>query len=150
MSEPVSARATRDPMHYLNTDLDLESAEDLTQLGAALEARGLFAMHVVMGDDDRWYATFESGEQADEPQPNIETMLDALESLPEDLQVVLAQCDLRALDIGYECGEHPWGFNQELSNDLLRRVARLGLCLRITLYPQMTSQDGGAEEELHS
>jgi len=45
---------------YLNTDLDLTSAADLTALAAAFEAGGVPPLHVTRGEDRQWYATFEA------------------------------------------------------------------------------------------
>jgi hypothetical protein len=33
-------------IHYLNTDLDVTSADDLTALAAAFETKGMYALHV--------------------------------------------------------------------------------------------------------
>ena len=41
-------------MKYLNTDLDLVSAENLTELAGALEARGVFALYVTQDADGFW------------------------------------------------------------------------------------------------
>jgi hypothetical protein len=60
---------------YLNTDLDLTSADDLTELGAALEAAGVPPMHVTQREDRLWYACFETDEQHAEPESNIAAML---------------------------------------------------------------------------
>ena len=42
---------------------------------------------------------------------------------------------LREFNIGYDCGEEPWAFNQGLSAETLRRVAAVKASLRWTLYP---------------
>ena len=47
-------------IRYLNTDLDLSSAEDLTELATALEAKGLFILHSARCDDRHWLAIFEN------------------------------------------------------------------------------------------
>ena len=48
-----------DTFYYLNTDLDLVSANDLTSLATALGARGVPPLHLTHGEDGLWYATFE-------------------------------------------------------------------------------------------
>src|SRR5205823_9999900 len=76
---------------YRNTDLDLTSADDLTALAAALEAGGVFPLHVAQGEDGLWYATFETeGHYYTEPEPNIAAMLAVVESLAEPLRSVWA------------------------------------------------------------
>ena len=120
---------------YLNTDLDLTSADDLTALAAALQAAGVFPLHVTRGEGGQWYATFETEEQHTEPEPNIAAMLAAVESLAPPLRSAWAGCPRREFNSGYDCGREPWAFNQGLSAGLLGRVAAAGASLRVTLYP---------------
>ena len=124
-----------DTIRYLNTDLDLASPDELAPRAAALEARGLLRLHVSRRDDGLCHATFEDGEQHDEPAPNVAAMLAVVESLERPLRALWDGCVVRRLDAGYECGARPWGFGHELPGELLARMAALGLSLRITLYP---------------
>ena len=122
-----------DAIRYLNTDLDLVSPHDLTALAAALEASGLFRLHLTRADDGRWYAAFETSEQYEEPEPNIAAIMTAIESLAEPLRVLWTRCT-RELDIGYDCGVTPPALSHGLSGELLARVASAGASLRVTLY----------------
>jgi hypothetical protein len=124
------------PIAYVNTDLDLKSADDLAPLVAAFRAGDVFALHVTLGDDDVWFAVLETETQHDEPEANIAAMVTVAEALPDELRSAWARCTLREFNIGYDCGTHPWGFTQALSPELLRRVAALGASVRITLYPE--------------
>ena len=130
------------PIRYLNTDLDLVSADELAPLAAAFESRGLLRLHVSRRDDGLCHATFEDGAQHAEPAPNVAAMLAVVESLERPMRVVWDGCVVRRLDVGYECGAEPWGFGQELSSGLLARMAALGLSLRITLYPPAPASEG--------
>ena len=121
---------------YLNTDLDLTSADDLTALAAAFEAGELFPLHVTLGEDGKWYACFETEGQHTDPEPNIAAMLAVVEALAPPLQTVWAGCSRREFNIGYDCGLEPWAFNQGLSAELLGRMAAAGASLRVTLYPE--------------
>lgn len=127
--------AVDDAIRYLNTDLDLTSAGDLTTLAAAFEARGMLPLHVARGGDGLWHATFETGAQHEEAESNIAAMLAVVESLAEPLLAAWTGCTRREFDIGYDCGGTPRAFHQGLSGDLLGRVAAAGASLRITLYP---------------
>jgi hypothetical protein len=120
---------------YLNTDLDLTSAEDLTALAAAFEVGGMPSLHVTHGADGLWHATFETHAQFAEPEPNIAAMLATLESLARPLRSVWDGCTRREFNLGYECGAEPWAFNQGLPAELLGRMAAVGASLRVTLYP---------------
>jgi hypothetical protein len=120
---------------YLNTDLDLTSADDLTALAAVFESQGIFPLHVGRGEDAFWHATFEVLDQHSEPEPNIAEMVVVVEALAEPHKSVWRGCSRREFNIGYDCGDEPWAFNQGLSCDLLRRIAAIGASLRWTLYP---------------
>lgn len=120
---------------YLNTDLDLISAGDVTALAVAFEAAGVRPLHVTQGEDGLWYACFETYEQHTQPEPNIAAMLAVVESLTPTLSSVWAGCSRREFNIGYDCGLAPWSFNQGLSTELLGRIAAAGASLRFTLYP---------------
>jgi hypothetical protein len=120
---------------YLNTDLDLTSADDLTALAAAFEAGGVPPLHVTRGDDGRWYATFETAAHYSEPEPNIAAILAVVEALDLPLRSVWAGCSQREFNIGYACGLEPWAFNQGLSAGILGHMAAAGASLRVTLYP---------------
>jgi hypothetical protein len=122
-------------IRYVNTDLDLTAPHDLGALAAALDADGVFPLHVTHGDDGLWYATFEHQHEHPEPEQSIAAMLCAIESLPTSLRPLWDGCTRRDFNIGYECGDKPWAFNQGLSAALLGRVAAVGASLRVTLYP---------------
>ena len=123
-------------IQYLNTDLELNSAEDFTTLATALKTGGVCPMFgVTHGEDGKWYANCETREDYAEPEPNIAAMLIVIESLPSQLQTTWANCLRREFNIGYDCGDEPWAFNQGLSSALLGRIAAVGASLRITIYP---------------
>jgi len=122
-------------IQYLNTDLDVTSAGDLAALTAAFETKGMYALHVTRSEDGQWWATFETNEHYEEPEKNIAVMLDAVESLDAALLTVWQGCTRREFNIGYDCGDEPWAFNQSLSSQLLGRMASAGSLLRVTIYP---------------
>ena len=122
-------------IHYLNADLDVTSADDLTALTAAFETKGMYALHVTRGEDGQWWGTFETNECYEEPEQTIAVILDAVESFDPALLTVWQGCTRREINIGYDCGDEPWAFNQALSSQLLGRMASAELLLRITIYP---------------
>ena len=126
-----------DTISYLNTDLDLTSADDLTALAACFEANGVFVLHCDRAEDGRSFATFEvlhCCEPDRLPESDIATMLATIESLAQPLRNIWTSCMLREFNIGYDCGSKPWAFNQGLSSELLGRIAAARASLRITLY----------------
>jgi hypothetical protein len=131
---------------YLNTDLDLTSADDLTELAAAFEAAGLMALHVTQREDGLWYATFEMNEQHTEPELTIAGPLAVVEALTPPLRSAWARCTRREFNIGYECGAEPWPFTQGVSAELLGRMAAAGASLRLTLYPDRRAPEEAPQQ----
>ena len=123
----------------LNTDLDLVSSCPLDGFSDEMTAQNLCG-NVTQGDDGLWYAMFEDF-NADEPEPNIVKLLDALDRLSLRETQVLRQCHKIEFNIGYDCGDEPWSFNQGLSHDTLRRIVEYGAALRVTLYPYIPDDD---------
>jgi hypothetical protein len=123
-------------IRYLNTDLELESPDELTGLAAVLQSRGLFALHVERGEYGLWRAAFETAQQHTTAQPNIEALLTVIESLDGAGRSAWTACTTRELDIGYDCGVEPWAFQDAIASELLARIARVGASLRITIYPE--------------
>lgn len=122
-------------IHYLNTDLDLTSGKDLTQLDVAMRAHRVESLHVTHCDDGLWRAIFETHNCEAEPEQSISQMLTAIESFDAKTRRIWSQCKLREFNIGYACGDDPWEFNQGLSSKLIARIAKSGASVRITLYP---------------
>jgi hypothetical protein len=130
-----------DRIEYLNTDLELRSAENLLPLADALKAAGFFSLHIGQHDDGTWAATLETEESFTEPEASITRMLDALDLLLPEHKAVWSRCAVKEFDIGYVCGSEPWAFNQSLSNAALARITALNASLRWTLYPPMLSTE---------
>ena len=96
-----------DTSGYLNTDLESTAVEDLTALVEAFAGQDMLALQVACREDGRWYATFETSEQHEEPQTSIAAMLAVIEALPEPLQAVWSACTQREFNIGYACVSQP-------------------------------------------
>jgi hypothetical protein len=122
-------------IRYLNTDLDLVSSTTLVPLAQVFETKGFFSLHVEQHDDGHWFATLEIDGKSKEPELTIAAMLSVVEQLDEPEQRTWQSLTLCEFNIGYDCGDEPWAFNQGLSNALLQRVAQVGASIRITLYP---------------
>lgn len=122
-------------IQYCNTDLDISSPVDLALLVEEYVACGVYSLHPELRRGDHWFATLSTNEQYSEPESTISAMLDAIEAAPDQIKTIWNTCTLREFNIGYDCGDEPWAFNQGLSTATLRRMAALGATLRITLYP---------------
>ncbi|MBS1123766.1 MAG: hypothetical protein H6Q90_5994 [Deltaproteobacteria bacterium] len=121
--------------HYLNTDLDVVTSVDPAPLVAAIEARGGSVM-AVQPEGSGWRAVFEINAQHDLPEPTIHALLDLVGSLDGEAGAAWTGAQVRELNIGYDCGDGPWGFHQSLSPSTLARIAAANVGLRWTLYPE--------------
>lgn len=124
-------------IQYINTDLDLRSPHPIDLLVHALSARGIWSSHNTAGDNGNFYSTLEvsTEEYLRHPEATIAGFLDAIESLSDEIKLLWNNCDLREFNIGYDCGEEPWAFNNGFSNAIVTRLANAGATLRITIYP---------------
>jgi hypothetical protein len=136
-------------IRYLNTDLDVVSPDDLGPLVAAFKAAGVYALFDAQRDaDGLWHATFESETSASlEPEVDLDVLLAAVESLAPAVRSLWLACGLREFNIGYDCGQRPWAFNNGLSARTLRRLADAGASLRVTLYPPVEESNEEDEED---
>ena len=121
-------------MPYRNTDLDLVCDRDLRDLVVALETHGLFALHVMRGDDTLWYARLETEVQYDDADSNIAAMLVAVESLTDEQCTIWWTCARREFNIGYESDSAPHAGSHVLSPEVLTRVVASGASIGFTLY----------------
>jgi hypothetical protein len=110
------------------------SVSDLTAFAAALEDRGMFALHVTRTHDGEWLGSFETSDQYADPEQNIAAMIAIIESLPEPHRSAWRTCTRREFNVGYDCGVEPRAFEQALSSELLGRIASIGASVRLTLY----------------
>ena len=94
-SSPLLANPGTPLILYLNTDLDVVAADDLTALAAGLEALGVHALHVDRREDGLWYATFETDDSCEEPEHSIVLMLAAVASLDDSLRDAWRACAVR-------------------------------------------------------
>ena len=117
-------RSLADPPlnQYLNTDLDLVCDVDPARLAAEFESHNLRA-HVHAGDDGLFYVRCD-GDNDTEPEANIARLLDAIDTLTDGARELWNRCSKREFNVGYDCGDEPWSFNQGLSNFVLRRQLR--------------------------
>lgn len=127
-------------IHYLNTDLEIVSNNDLTSLVAAFEGRGVYSLHF-FHEKNAWYARLETNQSYDEPEATISKMLAVVESFSKTTRVVWDNCTRREFDIGYEGGQVPRSFNQVLSQQLLERITMAKASLSITIYSPFSSKE---------
>jgi hypothetical protein len=126
--------------HYLNTDLDIAAAFDITPLVSLLQAQGFSVIHCEPLESGEWHATLEvfTSQEPPEnyrPEVTILQMVPILEALTGEAKEMWNMSTERCLDMGFNCCAEPWQYRQDLSSETLARIAALGITLRITLYP---------------
>lgn len=127
-------------IRYLTTDLDLRAPLDLAPLSDALAQRGLLAYHGGPWQDGSWSAQFGAAHGFPEPDQDIAATLTAIEALDEPSRSLWAACTSRDFNIGYDCGDEPWAFNQQLSAATLARIGQVGAGIIITIYPVLETE----------
>lgn len=129
----MSSRPSLVGTKYLNTDLLLQSQNDLSDLVAFFNSADCFDLYV---SEDGKSAGFESNLTAHPPSPaeTIATLLDAIDRLDGALLAAWKACDVREFDVGYDCGTDPYSRHDKLPPALLKRVTDAGITLVITLY----------------
>lgn len=137
---------TPSQIRYLNTDLDIICDADPAALVVELESFGLY---VHRDDDDGAFCLMCEGQNEAEAQQNIDLLLKAIATLsPSSRSFWDCHCTKRELNVGYDCGDQPWAYNQGISDAIVRRMAEAGVSFRITLYPHRsdkTKDDGDAD-----
>ena len=120
-------------IRYLNTDLELVAATDLTPLAEELVGKGLFQLNLLL-HDEQWHASFETVESFDEPEENVLAFLSVIESLSSTSRSLWSACSVRTFNIGYECGDEPFSQECQVAVPVLARIVAVDASLRITLY----------------
>ena len=95
----------------------------------------MFALRVDQEQDGLWSAWFEMNDKFEDPESTISAMLDAIESLPAAARTGWEACHTREFNIGYDCGDEPWAFNNQITFKTLKRIAKAGASIRVTIYP---------------
>lgn len=126
---------------YLNTDLELESPNDLSPI---VEHFGEEVINLYNGKIRKhFFASFEISGFCESPDFIIQQFCQLAESLEGKEKNLWDGCYSRTFDIGYEGGTYPSSYTDEIRVETLERVAALGASLRITVYPMDPNRDIG-------
>lgn len=120
-------------IHYLNTDLELESPKDLTPI---VEAFGEDVVNLFNGEARGHYlASFEIASSEGNPDSLIQYFCMLAESLSGEEKSLWDGCFSKVFDIGYEGGTGHNSYTDEIRSNTLERVVALGASIRVTVYP---------------
>jgi hypothetical protein len=119
--------------HFLNVDLEVSSASDLSWL---VEELGEDVTNLYCGPaQGHFLATFEAKPLFGDPDTLIGYLCGLVEALPDQRRRVWNQAFLKIFDIGYEAGNEPPAYQSDLRPETLAAVTRIGASLRVTIYP---------------
>jgi len=118
---------------YLNTDLIIESPEDLTPIARA------FGEDVIVMYNGEWgkvnRAAFEIAGSYSDANDIIEYFCMLVESLNDAERRLWDSCFSKVFDIGYESGTSSQNYSSVIRPNTLKRIAGIGAGIEITIYP---------------
>lgn len=127
--------------HFLNVDLDIESATDLTGLAAELE-KGTVILHMGSTGPGKNLLSMVRLESLDcdtahGPDAVIHDLCGVIEALSPAGRALWYSAKVRQFDVGYDAQPTPGhpAVRFILRPDTIGRVARLGATLAVTVYP---------------
>jgi hypothetical protein len=116
---------------FLNVDLDLRSAVDLSELARALEPG---ALTLTCGAVDGGYiASFEIAGHATDAESTIRRLVALVDALPSRARGLWDQTT-RDFSIGLRAGSRQSKFELALPPDVIQLVAGVGASLSVTVY----------------
>ena len=122
--------------HYLNTDLELDSREDLTPIVEEFGDDVVCLYNGPWGTHRR--AAFElAANLPHDPDPNscIRMFCALVAGLSPHARAIWDGCSRRTLDMGFEAGTDRESCQQMLEYDALAQLAAIRTHLVITVYP---------------
>ena len=119
---------------YLNTDLVIESRNDLSKIVEEFGDDVIVLHHGEMRGYQ--HASFEVAEWSTDADGTINSFCMLVESLPHEAREIWNGCISRVFDVGYESGSSPPNFRSEIRASTIRRVANIGASVVITIYPE--------------
>jgi len=132
----LSDMVSTEPASFLNLDLELESHADLSALAEYMEKQ------VFVLDSHETERGFRlalepviDGALNGNPVQCAEHFIKLLHSLPADLAAIWNDCTSRVFDFGFDGGNEAAPYHTEISAALLEQIAKLGVEIRITIYP---------------
>jgi hypothetical protein len=129
---------------YVNTDLDLESGDDL---GPIVEAFGE-DVHALRHDrvEGVARASFEVSRVTGDADETVRIFCALVERLSPKVRALWDGCRSRVVDIAFESGDTPRSYSNVLPADTIGRLAALGIGVTITIYPIGAYPDAVSDE----
>ena len=121
-------------IQYLNTDLELESKNDISKIVEHFGDDVLIHHHgEIRGYQHASFSIAGTNANAD---ATINQFCALVESLPAEVRAIWDECCTRVFDVGYESGASPQSFKSQIRASTIQRVASIGASVAITIYPE--------------
>lgn len=117
--------------HFINVDLELRAATELTELVQAFEP-GAMALNCMVVDDG-YLANLELATQPSEAEAAIRSFIKLIDKLPPRARE-LWDASRRDFSIGVEAGSTPSSFELALTPAVLRLAADVGARITFVVY----------------
>ena len=119
-------------VRYLNTDLVIESKNDLSLIVQEF-GEDVIVLHC---GEARGYqlASFEISIDIAGVDETINQFCALVEALTQEAREVWDGCCTRVMDVGYESGTSPHNLRSEIRASTIQRVAAIGASIVITIY----------------
>lgn len=139
MSQTSSVAAS-----FLNLDLELESVTDLASIAESFGRRVFVLYRGEAGSGFRLSVepVIDGGLSGD-PIACTEHFLGLIEGLQQVQENLWRSCSSRVFDYGFDGGLEENPIHTNIPADHLARMAKLGIKLRITVYPYRASEPEG-------
>jgi hypothetical protein len=125
--------------HFLNVDLELVTRGDVDALLAHWGSLVMLRDSVEDGARTIWIE-LEADYRAVEP--TLDAFLSLVESLPDSLQRMWDDCDVRCFNIGIQSGTSPHAEVFSIASSILRRIAAVDADVVFTVYGALSDQSG--------
>jgi hypothetical protein len=119
--------------HFCNVDLDIESRSDLSALKTEL-GRRVFVLTGGLVRPGFFLLRLETAKQYDNPDDTICAFCSVLERLSPKGKRAWRSAHKREFDVGYDLVPNQTASQFSLRTETLRRIAKLGATLGVTLY----------------
>ena len=145
----VKVRVRRkEDFHFVNIDLELESAESVQPLVNEL-SENTYALYCSDIDEmanlelsiEKRNGVYFYDSYDDEKDIvggvdiHINEFCNLLENLSEESQQIWNKCHRKEFDIGFQSGNTPKSFRTQIRAETIERCAKLGATIEITVYP---------------
>ena len=117
--------------HFLNVDLELVTRADVDALLAHWGSLVMLRDSVEDGTRTIW---IELEEDRRAVEPTLDAFLSLVETLPDSLQRMWDDCDVRCFSVGIQAGTSPHAEVFSIASGTLRRIADIQASVVFTVY----------------